>query len=332
VGTYRLLLAICVLLSHAGIVLFGHNQGASAVISFFLLSGFVMTALIRKNYDSKGQIKKFYLDRVLRLFPQFIVYLVATLIFASITNHPSPFLEELSGLKVVMNALMLPLSLYMLGLEKSLLLPQAWSLGLELTFYISIPFILLCRLERYAFVLSLCVFGLAYFGVIDTDSFGYRLLPGTLFIFLLGSFLYERKGAERIYFIVATYVIALVAFLWVLRDSDFMRPNNFEVLLGILVGLPIVAGLIRLPRGKIDEVLGNISYGVFLNHFLLIWIFQALRIEFYTTRAIVTLIAISIALGWFTYNLVEKPVLIVRRHLRSARVGRASSSSVQQSG
>ncbi|AXI84019.1 acyltransferase [Xylella taiwanensis] len=315
-GTYRLLLAICVLLSHVGIQFFGHNQGVSAVISFFLLSGFVMTALIRRNYDSKGKIKKFYLDRVLRLFPQFIFYLVATLIFVAITNYKDPFLEELSALKIVMNALMLPLSLYMLGLEKSLLIPPTWSLGLELTFYISIPFLLLYRVERYAFLLSLCVFGLAYFGVINTDFFGYRLLPGTLFIFLLGSFLYESKSTERISFLITTYVISLIAFLWVLHDSTFMRPYSFEVLLGILVGLPIVAGLIRLPSGKIDAVLGNISYGVFLNHFPLMWIFQALKIGFDTTGAIAALIATSIALGWLTYHLVEKPVLIVRRSLR----------------
>lgn len=316
-GTYRLLLAICVLLSHAGMVFFGHNQGVSAVISFFLLSGFVMTALIGRNYNSKGEIKKFYLDRALRLFPQFIFYLTATLVFVAITNHPSPFLEDLSGFKVVINALMLPLSLYMLGLEKALLIPQAWSLGLELTFYLSIPFILFYRLERYAFLLSLCVFGLAYFGLIDSDAFGYRLLPGTLFIFLLGGFLYGRKSIEQIIFLLATYLISLLAFLWVLHDSNFMRPYNFEVLFGILVGLPMVSGLIRLPSAKIDELLGNISYGVFLNHFLLIWIFQALKIDLNTTKAIVVLIIISIGLSWLTYNLIEKPVLVIRRHLRS---------------
>jgi peptidoglycan/LPS O-acetylase OafA/YrhL len=332
VGTYRLLLSICVLLSHTGIVLFGHNQGVSAVISFFLLSGFVMTALIRRNYDSKEKIKKFYFDRALRLFPQFIFYLVATLLFVAITSHQSPFLEEMSWFKVAMNVLMLPLSLYMLGLEKSLLIPQAWSLGLELTFYILIPLILLYRLERYAFVLSLCVFKLSYFGVINTDFFGYRLLPGTLFIFLLGSFLYERKSTERIFFLIATYVISFVAFLWVLYDSTFMRPYNFEVLLGILIGLPIVAGLTQLPSRKVDEVLGNISYGVFLNHFLLMWVFQAFGIGFETTGAVVALIATSIALGWLTYNLVEKPVLVVRRHLRLGQADRAYSSSAQQSG
>lgn len=319
-GTYRLILATCVLLAHAGVVLFGHNQGVTAVISFFLLSGFLMTALIRRNYDSKEKIKKFYLDRALRLFPQFFFYFIITLIFVSITSHQSPFLEDLSWFKIVMNALMLPLSLYMLGLEKSLLIPQAWSLGLELTFYISIPFILLHRLERPAFVLSFCVFGFAYFGIIDSDAFGYRLLPGTLFMFLLGSFLYERKSTERLLFLVITYVVSLIAFLLVLGNNSFMRPYNYEVLLGILIGLPIVAGLTKLHSNKIDEFFGNISYGVFLNHFLLIWVFQALKINTNSASTISILAAISVMLAWLTYNFVEKPVLTFRRNLRQNKI------------
>jgi peptidoglycan/LPS O-acetylase OafA/YrhL len=256
--------------------------------------------------------------------------LAATLVFVATAHHNSPYLEDLSGFKVAMNALMLPLSLYMLGLGNALLIPQAWSLGLELTFYLSIPFILLHRLERYAFLLSLCVFGLAYFGSIGTDAFGYRLLPGTLFMFLLGSFLYGRKSTEQIIFLVATYLISLLAFLWVLHDNSFMRPYNFEVLLGILIGLPIVSVLTRLPGGKIDEVLGNVSYGVFLNHFLLIWIFQTLKINMSTTEVIAILIITSIGLGWLTYNLVEKPFLIIRRRLRLSQGSRACGNSVRQ--
>lgn len=329
-GTYRLFLAICVLLSHAGTLFFSHNQGVSAVISFFLLSGFVMTALVRRNYNSKKKIRKFYLDRILRLFPQFILYLLATLVFIVTSDHQSPFLEDISGFKVVMNALMLPLSLYMLGLEKAQLIPQAWSLGLELTFYLAIPFILLYRLKRYAFFLSLCVFGLAYLGLIDTNIFGYRLLPGTLFIFLLGSFLYGKKTTEKITVLMVTYFIALVAFLWVLQTPSFMRPYNFEVLFGILVGLPIVNIISKMPTGRIDEVCGNISYGVFLNHFLLIWIFQAWKIDLSTAEAIAALIIISIGLSWITYNFIEKPVLVIRRRLRLNQGGRECGDSVQK--
>jgi peptidoglycan/LPS O-acetylase OafA/YrhL len=52
----------------------GFQIGVVAVISFLLISGFVMTALIEKHYFSINLIGKFYLDRMLRLLPQFYFY------------------------------------------------------------------------------------------------------------------------------------------------------------------------------------------------------------------------------------------------------------------
>jgi peptidoglycan/LPS O-acetylase OafA/YrhL len=281
-GTYRLALALCVLLSHAGILFRGHNPGVSAVVSFFLLSGFVMTALIRRHYNSRDRIVMFYLDRAMRLFPQFFLYLTLTLILVVIKRPESFYLADLSNIKVFLNVLMLPLSLYMLGLEDALLIPQAWSLGLELTFYLIIPILLIYRLERIFFTCSIIVFVLAFSGVINTDLFGYRLLPGTMFMFLCGSYLHNLKSKWKVIVLAATYVAVGALFLTVRISPSVQLPHNYEVLGGFLIGLPIVALLTRVKCGPVDEILGNISYGVFLNHFLLIWTFQVADID---TRA-----------------------------------------------
>lgn len=45
-GTLRYLLAILVLLSHAGVNLSGHHPGVMAVAVFYAISGYVMSALI----------------------------------------------------------------------------------------------------------------------------------------------------------------------------------------------------------------------------------------------------------------------------------------------
>lgn len=47
-GAYRLLLALLVALSHMGVKFWGVNLGVVAVISFFIISGFVMTSLIER--------------------------------------------------------------------------------------------------------------------------------------------------------------------------------------------------------------------------------------------------------------------------------------------
>ena len=76
VGSYRLLLAMLVAISHMGVMFVGFNPGVVAVVSFLIISGFVMTPLIDRSYNVPGKIGLFYLDRLLRLYPQFLLYFV----------------------------------------------------------------------------------------------------------------------------------------------------------------------------------------------------------------------------------------------------------------
>jgi peptidoglycan/LPS O-acetylase OafA/YrhL len=71
------------------------------------------------------------------------------------------------------------------------LIPPSWSLGAEIQFYAVVPWILLAGLRAPALAASLAVYACALFGVLNPDWFAYRLLPGVLFMFLLGSWLYD---------------------------------------------------------------------------------------------------------------------------------------------
>jgi len=55
-GLYRLLLAMMVAISHAGIRPYGYNPGVIAVISFVILSGYVMSFLIERYYKQPADI------------------------------------------------------------------------------------------------------------------------------------------------------------------------------------------------------------------------------------------------------------------------------------
>ncbi|WP_347556208.1 acyltransferase [Robbsia sp. KACC 23696] len=316
-GIYRLLLAIMVLLSHLGIVILGHNQGISAVVSFFMISGFSMTALIQRNYNAPTRIYAFYVDRVMRLFPQFIFYMLATTVLILLVKPESPFLSGITMGKAVLNYAMLPLNFYMLGFGDALLMPQAWSLGLEACFYISIPVLLIFQLELLAFIISVGIFVLACFNVINPDFFGYRLLPGTLFMFLIGSFFYKRQNFIRTILLAVSYVLSIGFFLSLTYHAGSkISPAVHDVLVGIIVGLPIVAWLTKMKLGKIDFMLGNLSYGVFLNHFFLIWSFRAFGIEPHGFLRVSALIALSIALALITFWFIERPVIQYRRRIR----------------
>jgi peptidoglycan/LPS O-acetylase OafA/YrhL len=316
VGIYRLLLAIAVLLSHLGATVQGRNIGVFAVVSFFILSGYVMTALLDRHYLQFSRIGVFYLDRAMRLFPQFLFYFVLTLLLIAVARPSSPFISDVTLSQVLLNAAMLSLNFFQYFLNCQIV-PQAWSLGLESQFYLVIPLIIICNVRAPVFVASLAFFLLAYFGFLNADIWGYRMLPGTLFMFLLGSYIYRAPSKTGL---VIAYLVICVMFVGVATHQAWQLPFTFEVLAGLVFGVPLVWGLSKLSFGWLEELAGNLSYGVFLNHFFIIWLFQSLGISGYAWWYPYALIASSIALAGISYVLVERPVIRLRHTLRKRAV------------
>ena len=320
-GIYRLFLAALVAISHAGIYLHGYNQGVVAVISFYLLSGYVMTLLIEKYYRQPSTIPTFYMDRAARLFPQFLFYmgLAAVLIYSA--DIKSQYLTQLDATGWVLNFLMLPEAFYMYWADGALVLPQSWSLGLELTFYLVIPWLLVYCSRKQVHLLAALSFGVflaAFLGVINTNHFGYRLLPGTLFIFLVGSsFVRDDAGSRRFRAVVCLCAGAMLLAMFVDARLFALRYNR-EVLPGLLLGI-LALGLLRRARtSSLDRFCGDLSYGVFLNHFIVIWTMQRFfGVEAFSAGNALCLVLASCVLAWCSFHLVEQPALRWRHALRN---------------
>ena len=132
-----------------------------------------MTALVERHYSTPSRVGLFYVDRIVRLYPQFLFYLFATLALVFLARPKSGYLADITPLKVALNALMAPLNFYWLkGIKNATLIPQAWSLGLEVMFYAVIPWLLIFRLSAVAAVVSVAVFVAAYLGFISTSRLG----------------------------------------------------------------------------------------------------------------------------------------------------------------
>ncbi|MBR7961261.1 acyltransferase [Burkholderia vietnamiensis] len=316
-GTFRLILAILVALSHLGLSLRGHNPGVMAVVCFYVISGYVMTALITKHYAAPSKFGWFFLDRAMRLYPQFLVYLAAGVVLVAMIHPAVTVISNVTPFKVVLNALMVPLNFYQLdvgGLGTGSLMP--WSLGLEALFYAVIPIILIYQARQIALALSLAIFTMAYVGHINTDLFGYRFLPGTLFMFLAGSFLYNPGRAEK-NIVVGIWASALVALLVVRNTANLQLDFNYEVLTGLLVAIPMVAILGKIKGGPIDNLLGNVSYGVFLNHPLLLYTTIGLGMPQGSVLTKASILGASVVLAWLTFRYVERPIVNARHRIRS---------------
>ena len=131
----------------------------TAVEAFFIISGFYIAMILNGRYSS---IKDFWINRFLRLYPAYIVIagtsLVITLIEPSSLQNIFTLPPVLSTYLIFTNATMIFQDIAMfLGvrdghvmfvknfLESSpvvfryLLIPQAWTLGIEISFYLLAP-------------------------------------------------------------------------------------------------------------------------------------------------------------------------------------------------
>jgi peptidoglycan/LPS O-acetylase OafA/YrhL len=80
-----------------------------------------------------------------------------------------------------------------------------------------------------------------------------------------------------------------------------------------------------------DEFLGNLSYGVFLNHFLLIWLAQS-YLQASSPLWVACIIGVSMALALATYWLVEQRALEWRRAIRYGRSRRIDTAEALSHG
>lgn len=328
-GTLRLLLALLVLVSHTGRYLLGLNPGVVAVVVFYVISGYVMAALFSRHYlHAPRGAGRFYADRALRLYPQYLFYAAAAVLWLYTLGHPTAFLHPPArGADVFNNLAIVPLNLYMFnGADRFTAVPPAWSLGAEVLFYLLLP--LLAHRPRLAWALaaaSLAVQALAWHGQLHTDWWGYRLLPGVLWLFVLGMALHRHPapGWARAWPWAVPIAAAGVA-LYLQAGGWLAQPYHREVLLGTALAVPAVHLLTgrcapRGPWARWDERLGNLSYGVFLNHFLCMWV---LGLEPPQTAPQWALLLLASLLGSAaSFHWLEQPVMHWRRRWRAGKIG-----------
>jgi len=80
-GSLRLFLALCVAFGHFGMPL-GFPTSDIAVQSFFVISGFYMALVLNEKYGP-GSYWLFISNRLLRLWPTYLVILIPSFVIAS---------------------------------------------------------------------------------------------------------------------------------------------------------------------------------------------------------------------------------------------------------
>jgi peptidoglycan/LPS O-acetylase OafA/YrhL len=337
-GYLRLFLATLVLLSHLGIKLWRFDLGVISVVLFFMLAGYVVTDLLTRVFEpDKKLILRFYIERCLRIFPLYLYCLGLTIAFLLVTKFGNPVFEPIH---LISNILIVPLDYFMffnnsiLQEPNAYLVPPAWSLGLELQAYLILPIIISSRLAKRALAIaSLSVFTVINLFAIQPDHFGYRLLPSTLFIFILGSCIYKVTRAakdfdrfDRVFpLICISSVFICDTILIIFRHSHseiighLTQSYTSEISIGLFVGIPCIYYISTLGNLKLpfSRLIGDLSYGVFLSQYIAIWSLTRTYPEFElkSLGGVIASLSISLIISFLGVFLIEKPIFRYRKYL-----------------
>lgn len=142
-------------------------------------------------------------------------------------------------------------------------------------------------------------------------------MPGCLFIFLIGA-LIQRGDRALLTLAITLLILIVVCLAATLRLSIGF---NKELILGTLVALVAMSILTRSTGGKVDTWLGDLSYGVYLSHMIVLAIVAHLGwfADAFSARCGLVIIGslIAAAVGFVC---VEGPVADYGRHLRKGAV------------
>jgi peptidoglycan/LPS O-acetylase OafA/YrhL len=278
-GIIRLLLALSVVLYHGNL---GHGRfinminGPTAVQAFFIISGFYMSLFLN---SSNIKPKAFYIRRYLRLWPVYFVVLVFSVICLKLPDTSSLTINEKSFL-LFTNIFLFGQGLHFfterwLGIYYPLY--QAWTIGLELFFYLIAPFILRVKnklsffsaIFLASFLLRLYLYSTGYF----KDPWDYRFFPSELALFMAGALsylLYVKIKDSDLKILGHVFVILITAMMFII---PLLKPHvffHFEIncwLFYVMLTLTIPFVFLVYKDNKFDGWIGELSYPVYLVHF-----------------------------------------------------------------
>jgi peptidoglycan/LPS O-acetylase OafA/YrhL len=312
--------------------------GWASVDLFFVLSGYLITAIVLKHGGSRGFLRNFYVRRGLRVWP--LYFLVVGLLMAAspVLRHPFNWSQLPYTLTFTQNV---PLYWNGSAPEFCIYLLHTWTLALEEQFYLLWPALLLLVGPRRVIPVALvCAAGsfAARSAGLSYILLGARcegLAFGGLLAALLAPGLPTSPALRRFRLGLAGALAGGAVTLLAVGGFSGLAPGTFVLprpgvtilafnllwlgVVGLTVlgaGCPALAGLRRRELCW----LGQVSYGLYLIHHVLLSIVREVCVSFgywKTSRwLLLATIAASLVAAGVSHAFFEAPILSLKRHFR----------------
>lgn len=330
--------------------------GSLGVIFFFVLSGFLITYLLlqEKSVTQTVAVKKFYLRRILRIWPlYYLIVLLGFLVLPNIHFIDNPYLNKFLDANFGPNFILYLLFLPNLAFATYAAVPhigQTWSIGVEEQFYLLWPLIvkhskniLKALLLVIGILITLKVVVLILCRQIP-DNAALKIIKPFLAMTKMESMAIGGIGAYYLFngnqkikwlynnglmFLSIIMIVVLVYFTpGIVQDAIYLVYSVLFLI--IILNVSSNPNCIFKLENRVFKVLGNISYGLYMYHLIVIaFVFATLKQlgmeinDGISSQVIVyaSVISGTILLAWISYTYFEKWFLKLKHQFTIIKSG-----------
>ena len=319
----RALAVLPVVLFHAGFELF--NGGFIGVDIFFVISGYLITSILIKQFETNDfKLLDFYERRARRILPALIFVVIISIPIAWFLMLPSHMKDFSQGLVAVSlfasNIFFWGRSDYFANTNDENPLLHTWSLAVEEQFYVLFPIFLIIfwrygskKIFWLTFSIALISFILCEWGWRNEPNANFYLSPTRAWEILSGSIaaliLYKKTiKSSNFYTLLGLILIVFSIFYF---DKKTPSPSSYSLIpvLGTLLIILFSDDKIFVSKvltSKLSVGMGLISYSTYLWH-QPIFAFAKLYLGNFSINLSITLIFFSILFGFLSWKFVENP-------------------------
>ncbi len=318
------------------------HRGTEAVLVFFTLSGFLIIKSLFVEKDRTGtiSIKDFYIRRILRIYP--VYYLVVILGF-TIYHVVFPLLDVPYepdyniGEGLLLCIFFLP-NVFHINYEPGGILDILWSIGIEEQFYLFIaPIAFLLPKKRFLSFLG--IFTIVFYLIFYYSPITYfRDYYSLFFYFSFGGLVaianYLKLDKAILFNRGGQLLLTLLFVAHFTTDLFKLLPEPaYHFVSMILFGI-FVANISFNPnplfqiKNKALNYLGNISFGIYMYHMIVVYAVLFLFMKFDYGRELpnalqiilinLTAIAGTILAAHLSFKYLEMPFLKLKEHFRNS--------------
>lgn len=231
--------ALCVVFDHAGSVMFWHVRAATyqwidtgqyGVFVFFLVSGYIVPA----SLERKGSVRTFWVSRVFRLYPLYILALAAGLVlwrvgWGELRTGSHPAVSALAHSLMLSNVLAVPNAINVV-----------WTLSYEMAFYLLLTALFVAGVHRrsswYALAFAVAavgVGGLLPMTALSDGPLGTKRVAVIAAVLIVGG-VGLAVGRNRIPRLIGAMLAATAAMALVAFNGTWVHPFEALTILALM--------------------------------------------------------------------------------------------------